>query len=266
MKFFYVFLLVIFSSFYIYGKKDTLHIHYFPNGEVSTICFLNEDNQGKALAYNFKGEVIYEKHIRRKYGSASVHFSHHKNGIVYKANYSSYPDAGIQRYYTYTIFNKKGELISEVEENYEGPGRVPKIVVPPSTKHKKEKEKKTDPIHKEKKPTQPERRKTPKKEVITCASIHKNHVEVINHTKTEIEITFIYQNKDTIIDLKPGETCKGPTYISAEISSPVHQNITFRFVPKRKRKNVVELIKTKQIEQYKTKHTIHLVESSIEKD
>ncbi|MEX1191038.1 MAG: hypothetical protein WEA99_03630 [Brumimicrobium sp.] len=178
--------------------------------------------------------------------------------MVHKANYSSYPDAGIQRYYKYTTFDKKGKLVSEKDENYDGPGRIPKLEVPnnPSPKPKKVPIKET----KEK----PQKKNKPQKEVVECAVMHENRVEVINHTSTKVEITFIYQNKDTTFLLKQGESANGATYISAEVSSPVNQNMTFRFEPKRKRMNIVQLLKIKQIEQYKTKHVIHLFESAVE--
>ncbi len=115
-----------------HAQRDTIHLHYFPNGAISTISYLDNDREGKAIAYNLKGEVIYEKGIRRIYGSAGVSFSHHKNGMVHKANYSSHPDGGIQWYRTYTEFNEKGELIHEHEDNYEGPGREsPYLIIVP---------------------------------------------------------------------------------------------------------------------------------------
>ncbi|MEX2485406.1 MAG: hypothetical protein WED10_12625, partial [Brumimicrobium sp.] len=173
------------------------------------------------------------------------------------------PDAGIQRYYKYTTFDKKGKLVSEEVENYDGPGQIPKLIVPnnPNPKPKREPIIKT----KEKQPVKPEKKNEPQKEIVECAVMHKNEVEVINHTRTKIEITFIYQNKDTTFLLKQGESANGATYISAEVSSPVNQNMTFRYEPKRKRKNVVKLLKTNQIEQYKTKHVIHLFERLLRK-
>ena len=233
-----------------FTQRDTLHIHYFPNGKVSTYSYLEENKEGKALAYNFKGEVIYEKGTRLIYGSAGVRFTHHENGMVKVANYSSHPDGGIQWYRSTTTFDDKGNKIKYTEDNYEGPGRNPIFIpyepFPPVT------------------PDSPPTKKIePKKEVVTCASIHENLVEVINHTKFKIEVTFIYQNKDTIIVLDKGEKIEGPTFISAEVSRPVHENMTFRFEPIRKRKNVIELIESKQIQQNKTKHKIHLFESLV---
>lgn len=250
----YVLTFVVLISFLSTAQQDTIHIHYFPNGKVSTFTYIVDQREGKALAYNLAGEIIYEKGVRRIYGSSGVNFTHHPNGMVHKANYSSHPDGGIQWYRTYTEFNDKGELIKEVEDNYEGPGRPSPHILrmnPNETLPKQQ----PAPTIKEKEPN-------PKKETVTCATIHQNLVEVVNHTNFKIEVTFIYQNKDTVMVLNQGEKASGPTFISAEVSRPVKENITFRFSPTKRRKNVIEIIKTNQLEQYKTKHVIHLLESS----
>src|SRR5690554_1062328 len=80
------------------AQKDTIHIHYFPNGKVSTIQILENQREGIARAYNQKGALIYEATIRKFAGHASVHFTHYKTGAVKTANYSSAPDGGIQWY------------------------------------------------------------------------------------------------------------------------------------------------------------------------
>ena len=245
----------------VFSQHDTLHIHYFPNGKVSTFSYIDENRYGKAFAYNFKDEVIYENGTRRIHGSAGVHFSHHANGMVKTAHYSSHPDGGIQWYRTTTTFNEKGEKISEIHDNYEGPGQPsPHVII--ETVPQPEKTTPENPSFEEQVP-QKSPDQTQEKEIVVCAAIHQNEVEVINHTNSSIELTFSYLNKDTVIVLRSGEKADGPTYISAEISSPLHQNITFRYLPKRRRKNVREVIKSNQIEQYKTKHVVHLFESAI---
>ena len=120
-----IFSILFLFSITVFSQRDTLHIHYFPNGKVSTFTYIDEDRYGKALAYNLKGEVIYENRTRSVHGSASVRFTHHENGMIKIARYSSHPDGGIQWYRSTTEFNEKGEKTKEQHDNYEGPGRPP---------------------------------------------------------------------------------------------------------------------------------------------
>lgn len=277
-----IFSILFLFSITVFSQRDTLHIHYFPNGKVSTFTYIDEDRYGKALAYNLKGEVIYENGTRRVHGSASVRFTHHENGMVKTARYSSHPDGGIQWYRSTTEFNEKGEKIKEYHDNYEGPGRHPTFLeiedAPPLKIQKSdtfniEENPHVHVIHQPHfLPNEREDLRLPKeipttkkeKEIVECATIHQNFVEVINHTNFNIEVTFIYQNKDTVIVLRGGEKIEGPTYISAQISSPMHQNMTFHYVPNRRKKNVQEVIKSQKIEQNKTKHVVHLFESAVD--
>lgn len=238
------------------AQTDTLHIHYFPNGDVSTYSYLNENREGKALAYSLEGEIIYEKITRRIHGSASVSFSHYENGMVFKANYSSYPDGGIQWYRTYTTFNDKGEVISEFNDNHEGPWDN-RITLPQPVK-------KEEVILREQ-PTKPKPQKPyQEQEIMKCAMIHENKIEVINHSRFTIETTFIHKNKDTTTLLKPGGYFIGPNYISSQVSSPVSENVRFQFTPKRKRKKIINLVEQKTISATATIHIIHLFESEVE--
>lgn len=246
----------------LHAQTDTLHIHYFPGGSVSTISYIDETKlTGKARAYNLEGQVIYEVETRRMAGSAGVNFTHHKNGMVHRAHFSSHPDGGIQWMRKYTVFNDRGEKISEKKEVHDPMRRSPYVVPgpdsPPGKKKQPERRRETE----TKKPTPSPR----KKEVMHCAGIHQNYLTVINHTRFKMEVTFIYQNKDTVKVLKSGEKMEGPTYITAEMSGLPEKNLTFRFVPKRRRKKVKKVVKSIQNEEYKTTHTIHLFESAFEK-
>lgn len=164
------------------AQIDTLHIHYFPNGEISTFFYIdNSLLRGKALAYNFEGEVIYERETRRMSGSAGVSFTHHKNGLVHTANFSSHPCGGIQWMRIYTIFNEKGEKVSEKEEVHDPLRPSPYLKAPDSVYTIKEKirpVRKTEPVT----PTPKQR----EKEVVQCAGMHQNHTTVINHTRFKI--------------------------------------------------------------------------------
>lgn len=235
----------------INAQTDTLHIHYFHNGAISTISYLNENREGKALAYNFEGEIIYEKNTRRIHGSASVSFSHYKNGMVHKANYSSYPDAGIQRYKSYTTFNENGERISEVVEEHDSPWGN-RVTLPDTSKKGKVIEE--QPIPKPKKSDQ-------KPEIMVCAMIHENIIEVVNHSDLKIEVTLKHKIQDTTFYLNSGNQFNGLNYISSEISSPLEENVNISYMPKRKRKNVIHLIEEKKLSERATKHIVHLFES-----
>ncbi len=82
---------------------------YFKNGKISTTsCYFADKYGGQALAYNQKGEIIGEWHVSRMHQLSSVHFTYHANGGVYKAEYSSHPDAGIQWYRSTTTYNEAG--------------------------------------------------------------------------------------------------------------------------------------------------------------
>lgn len=245
------------------GQTDTLHIHYFPDGKVSTFSYIEESKlKGKAFAYDFDGRVIYERETRRLFGSAGVNFTHHKNGMVHKAHYSSHPGGGIQWFETQTVFNDQGEKILEKDQHHDPLRLKPNVVFrDTSTVREEPKEKRRKPSDEVKK--KPKRYFEEKqKEYVQCASIHSNRTKVINHTRFNIEVTFIYQNKDMVKKLRPGEKMDGPTYITAEISGLPDKNLTFRFIASRKRKKVRKLVYTVQNEQYKTTHTIHLFEST----
>jgi len=92
-----------------FAQTDTLEIRYFRNGKLSSIQILEDNRFGKALAYNEKGELIFEQSIRRIGGHASVYFSYYESGAIKKAEYSTAPDGGIQWYKSYSEFNEKGE-------------------------------------------------------------------------------------------------------------------------------------------------------------
>ena len=79
-------------------------------------------------------------------------------------------------------------------------------------------------------PHEPTLNPQPKKqEVVVCASIHQNKTAFVNHSKQRILLNINHAGKDTIVVLKPRSTYHGPTYISAEISSPINQNVRFKF-------------------------------------
>lgn len=112
-----ILLLVVGKSF---AQTDTLEIHYFKSGKLSSIQLLENNRFGKAVAYNELGEIIFEQSIRRIGGHASVYFSYYDSGAIKKAEYSSAPDGGIQWYKSYYEFNEKGERTNFYEMSHEG--------------------------------------------------------------------------------------------------------------------------------------------------
>lgn len=120
---FHVKKLLIYTLFLFVGKSfaqtDTLEIHYFKSGKVSSIQLLENNRFGKALAYNEIGALIFEQSIRRIGGHASVYFSYYESGAIKKAEYSTAPDGGIQWYKSYSEFNEKGERTNFYEMSNE---------------------------------------------------------------------------------------------------------------------------------------------------
>ena len=90
------------------------------NRYVSTsICYDKDQRKGVAKAYDLHGKKIYEKEVRRIYGTASVTFSYYENGAVREARYHSAPDAGIQWYNTDTHFAPDGTITAEEHNDYD---------------------------------------------------------------------------------------------------------------------------------------------------
>jgi hypothetical protein len=223
------FLLILFTIFLSLGQKDTIiEIHKFKNGKTATIVVLKDQREGYAKAYNFQGKEIYHNYIRRYAGNASVTFTHHANGMVKEAHYSSHPDAGIQWYNTWTTFDEQGNKTGERQSNWDDRTTIPihylrdttnkpyvtpkrPQVIPPN---------KTEPIQ------QPSKSK---QETIACAPIHKNSTFFVNHSKRRIILNINHAGKDTLVLLKSKASYPGPVYISAQISSPMNQNVRFTY-------------------------------------
>ena len=96
-----------------------------------------------------------------------------------------------------------------------------------------------------------------KPETVACASIHQNKTEFVNHSKHTILLSVSHQVKDTVVVLKPGKKFVGPTYISAEIASPLAHNVRFQFNPKKKNVVIDKTTSSKAIAQYETLHTVN---------
>lgn len=246
------------SSFW--AQKDTiLHHHKFPNGKTSTLIVLKDNREGYAKAFDFAGKEIYHSYIRRFGGHASVTFKHHPNGMVREAHYSSHPDGGIQWYNTYTSFDENGNKLSERHYNWDDRVTIPHHVTPDSLLFRPTFTPRVSPD------VQPPIKHEPsinpqsqKKEVVQCAAIHKNTTQFVNHSKSKILLSINHQGKDTIIVLKPRKTFEGPTYISAQISSPLGHNVRFKFNCTKKNCVIDSSIEIIIIGELETQHRVHL--------
>jgi hypothetical protein len=248
-------LLYLLFNFHAIGQIDTIHVHFFPNGKISTISYLENNRMGKAIAYNFEGQIVFESSIRRIHGSESVTFRHHPNGMVQRADYSSHPDGGIQWYRSSTFFNYKGVKIDEQIDDFEGPGqpllRIRTLPAQPSDQTNWEEIQKDS--------TSPEK---PKKEVAVCANIHKNSIEIINHSRWPILFNYQFAKSDTLIIIKPGETFSGPEFISAEIAGVLNQNFSYQYASNRRNRKVKDIYEKREIAPLNTLHQIHIFETS----
>jgi hypothetical protein len=94
------------------------HTYFKGTKKVSTsLCYDKDNRFGKATAYNRKGEIIYEKSLRKIAGHSSVTFSYYSDGAVSKACYSDAPDAGIQWYKSDTWFKNNGTIDHVTEQS-----------------------------------------------------------------------------------------------------------------------------------------------------
>jgi len=71
---------------------------------------------GKASCFDSKGNLLFEWHTRRVGGNASARLEYYKNGQVSKAELSSHPDGGIQRYNRTIHFNEAGGVTYDRED------------------------------------------------------------------------------------------------------------------------------------------------------
>jgi len=96
------------------------HTYFKGSKKISTsTCYDNHQRFGKAIAYNRKGEVIYEKSLRKIAGHSYVTFSYYTDGAVSRAYWSDAPDAGIQWYKSDTWFKNDGTIDRVTEQSHD---------------------------------------------------------------------------------------------------------------------------------------------------
>jgi hypothetical protein len=173
----------------------------FKNGKVATSTCYNEDRyRGISTAYNLKGEKIGEWSLSRMHQLSSVHFSFHSNGGVYKAEYSSHPDAGIQWYRNVTTYNEQGEKIHFWEQSHDDRTT---IMEPTFQQHT------VEPI---KVPSKPE--------TIACAILYISELWIDNRLSQNIKVIWaskIHKEQKGSITISKGKKAKVVEWLMAEI-------------------------------------------------
>lgn len=194
---------------------------YFTNTKtvwVSTsLCYDKDNRWGKARAYNRKGELIYERELRRVAGHSSVQFTYYESGAVKTASWSSAPDAGIQWYKSYTTFSEDGKITGETSDSYEGPATHINPLQPPTQK----------PVVK----TPPAK---PAPATMECAVIYSSEFWFTNYTPHTVVITATrkYNKSETYtLSLHPKETLKAGQLILAQQFDDPSKTFDFSVVP-----------------------------------
>lgn len=198
-----VFFLLQSLSTTLFSQVDTTHIHFFSDKKISTIIYYSQWD-GKAQAYNLKGEIIYEKGVRNFAGHASVHFSHYPSGAVKSAHYSSAPDAGVQWYKSDTQFDEQGNITGYFEQSHEG-------LLRPSFQFEQIKS--------------------------ATISMYNHRTKLVNNTNYLILCTIKEGQTSKEIVIKPGKFYLGPNYNVQDSVIDLSEKVTFQFeVPNVKRK------------------------------
>lgn len=247
MKTISLFFLINCYSILLASKMDTLHIHYFKNGKLSTII-TSDYRSGMAIAYTIKGDTIYKREVRSYAGHASVNFTHYPSGAVKNAAYSSAPDAGIQWYKDKTLFSEEGSIIDVMEDSY--PRRLDHIIrVNPKTIID----------------TLPKQQNPPANKPIICNTIHENFVKIYNHSEVPIKITMVVQNDIKDFFIAPGGSIDALSYISSDVAKHPDQYLSYHYQGVNT-KGIQHLIVVELQEALKTVYVFHLFQSTIQKD
>jgi hypothetical protein len=257
MKALFIVVLLLFQFLALGQKSDTLHVHRFTDGRLSTISILSDNFWGYAAAYNREGKEIYRSEIRRVGGSSGVTFKHYPSGAVMQASYSSHPDGGIQWYKYYTFFDEHGNITKEEEDSYE------RMISPSYTITIKDSTQMQHPpavapmVVPTKKVQDTIPKVAPKKEIVACASLHQNQVWLVNHSRKTIYVTIEQRGITETHKLKPGSKLEGPKYVSAEVTSPVNHNMRISYHSKNTKHHVDLTTDIVGVEQYETHYFLN---------
>jgi len=175
------------------GDTLVLHRETYPNGRLSAYSYLlKSTNEGRATAWDPKGNTMFDSSIRRKWGHHSVQFSHHPNKVVSKVEESSAPDAGIQWYRTWYYFDESGKLINKVEDSHDRMVTLPDIQNPYQPREEVR-------VH-------PEKEAPKEQEVMECAVLYHNETWFVNETPFALEVKWSARGMEKSQILQAGES------------------------------------------------------------
>ena len=128
---------ILFQSLQAQNKEyKNCEITYFKNKAQSTSkCYDEYNRWGVAKAFNTKGEVIFERGLRKVGGHSSVYFSFYPSGAVHIAECSDAPDGGIQWFKSKTTFDENGKIIDYWEQSNDDMRR-PSVIINPNRDEK----------------------------------------------------------------------------------------------------------------------------------
>jgi hypothetical protein len=220
--------------------KNCTYTYFNKSKKTSSSHCYNDKYEGKAIAYNQKGEKIGEWDLSRMHMLSNVHFTFHENGAVAKAEYSSHPDAGIQWYKSYTTYDENGVQteFTELSDDMHGTVKIEPSTVKTKEEYLIEQKLKAEKSKREADSLQPiadknnntEKKDTTfKQEVIECAVIYVSELWVENKTRKDItlkwEKKFKGNEKENSLSfqkLKKGEKIKITEQIQAQFyESPI---------------------------------------------
>lgn len=181
----------------------------------TSVCYDREQHWGIAKAFNKKGEVIYQRQLRRIAGHSSVEFSWYGSGAIKTAAWSSAPDGGIQWYKSFTTFTEDGQINGEIEDSHDN--RV--TVHAPKTL-----------------PNAPTTVVPAKPAVAECAVIYASEFWFTNFTPFAVVATATHRYRPTeryVIVLNPGESKKcGQVILAQQFDEPT-RTFDFSAMPSR---------------------------------
>lgn len=148
---------------------------FHSNKTISTIEKWDSNKYwGSLKAFDKNGKELFNYGLRRVAGHASVYLSYHKNGQVSRAEYSSQPDGGIQRYHEIRKFDENGNQTEFIDDSW--PNGHPTTFYEIRQKEKPI----VDSI-------------IYKQEIIRCAVPYFTFYKVKNTTNKEVAIKFVFE-------------------------------------------------------------------------
>jgi hypothetical protein len=235
------------------GQADTLHVHYFSSGEISTLVTMTNQLKGRAVAFNISGDEIYAMEVRRFAGSASVQFRHYESGAVKTASYYDAPDGGIQWYRKYTFFSEDGTITKEQEDSHDAMIRV----LIPDREYAPEP---NWPIQHKKHPKVEDAPR--EKEIAICGPIHVNRVIFVNHTKRDIGLDMCCSGESKMLLIDASSQTEPMEYLSMATTSPLTQNMSFTLKSFRKNTKLKHVITSINKGENTTEYVVHIFETT----